>query len=353
VSPIDEAIRKMTILLVEDDEDTRALVEAQFSHRGFTGLSSAASGAEATELLRQGKVDLVLLDLMLPDVDGMEFLDKLVNEYGLPVVVATCRDDKRTQMHCLEFGAADYLIKPFDADILILKVEKILATIHLQERLESSRRRNQRLFLNILQVMAKTLEAKDPYTKYHSENVARYARMIGRKMGLDEKEIELLQIAGILHDFGKIGIKEGLLNKPGALEPDEYEIIKRHPMVASAILEPLEELEAVIAFIRHHHEFYNGQGYPAGLAADDIPLGARILMVADAFDAMRSKRSYREPRTREEAMEELKSCAGSQFDPKVVEAFLDALATEEQRFVRDRERRTAEAGGAEDAGGDS
>ena len=343
---VDAAIRKMKVLLVEDEADIRSLVSAQFEHRGFTGLAPAASAAEAIEHLRREMVDLVLLDLVLPDVDGLELLSKLVDEYVLPVVVVTCRDDKKTQMRALETGASDYLVKPFDADLLILKVEKLLATIHLQERLERSRRRNQRLFLNILQVMAKTLEAKDPYTKFHSENVARYARMIGRRMGLDDDEIELLQIAGILHDFGKIGLKEGLLNKPGALDADEYEIIKRHPLVASAILEPLEELESVIGYIRHHHEFYDGGGYPAGLAGEDIPLGARILMVADAFDAMMSERSYRPSKTKDEAIEELKSCSGAQFDPAVVVAFLEALESGGERGLRRRAERQSEASSA-------
>ncbi len=322
---IEETIREMHVLFIEDDSDIRELVASQFAHKGFVNFHTAKAGWEGINHLEMNGADLVLLDLLLPDVEGVELLDKIVSGMEIPVICVTCKDDKLTQLEALEAGASDYVVKPFDSDILILKVDKILTTVHLQDRLERSRRRNQRLFLNVLQVMAKTLEAKDPYTRYHSENVARYARMIGRRMGLESDELTLLQIAGILHDFGKIGIKEGLLNKPGALTPEEYEVVKRHPLVATAILEPIDELGAVIDYIRHHHEFFDGDGYPAGLTGDTIPLGARILMVADAYDAMISERSYREPKTKAGAVKELKRCAGTQFDPQVVAAFLDAL----------------------------
>jgi putative nucleotidyltransferase with HDIG domain len=176
--------------------------------------------------------------------------------------------------------------------------------------------------------MAKVLEAKDPYTKFHSENVAKFARKIAKSLGYSPQEVEMIQVAGILHDFGKIGVKEGVLNKVGHLTDKEFDAVKRHPVIAATILEPIEELSTIIADIRHHHEYYNGHGYPSGLKGEEIPLGARILQVADAFDAMTSQRSYHDPMDREEAIRELHRCAGSQFDPRIVDVFIKLLEGE-------------------------
>jgi len=268
---------------------------------------------------------MVLLDLMLPGASGEEVLHRIKKNFHIPVVVVTARSERESQLQLLEQGADDYIVKPFDGDILFLKVEKILTRFYLEEELRRVNRRNQRLFLNVLQVMAKVLEAKDPYTKFHSENVAKFARKIAKSMGYGAEDVELIQIAGILHDFGKIGVKEGVLNKVGHLTDKEFDAVKRHPVIAATILEPIEELNSVIADIRHHHEYYNGHGYPSGLKAEEIPLGARILQVADAFDAMTSQRSYHDPMTKEEAVRELRRCSGSQFDPRIVEVFVRIL----------------------------
>ncbi len=324
----------MRMLLVEDEEDALDLMARKFEFEGFTRVEGVATGEEALKRLAQARstgqsFSLVLLDLMLPGTSGEEVLHKIKKNYHIPVVVVTARSERESQRQLLEKGADDYIVKPFDSDILFLKVEKILTRFYLEEELRRLNRRNQRLFLNVLQVMAKVLEAKDPYTKFHSENVAKYARKIAKAMGYSPEEVELIQVAGILHDFGKIGVKEGVLNKVGHLTDKEFDAVKRHPVIAATILEPIEELNSIIADIRHHHEYYNGHGYPSGLRAEEIPLGARILQVADAYDAMTSQRSYHDPMTKDEARRELKRCSGSQFDPRIVEIFLKILEGEE------------------------
>ncbi len=333
MAEIERELRKMKILVVEDDEDALQLVSRKFEFEGFTRVEGAATGEDALKALGDARTagsafSMVLLDLMLPGASGEEVLHRIKKNYHIPVIVVTARSERESQLRLLEEGADDYIVKPFDGDILFLKVEKILSRYYLEEQLRRMERRNTRLFLNVLQVMAKVLEAKDPYTKFHSENVAKFARKIARAMGYSPQEVEMIQIAGILHDFGKIGVKEGVLNKVGHLTDKEFDAVKRHPVIAATILEPIEDLSSVIADIRHHHEYYNGHGYPSGLKGEEIPLGARILQVADAYDAMTSQRSYHDPMDRTEAIRELRRCAGSQFDPRIVEVFVKLLESD-------------------------
>ena len=330
MASVEQELKRLRMLIVEDEEDVLSLMARKFEFEGFSRVEGVPNGEEALKRLAQARssgqpFSMVLLDLMLPGASGEEVLHRIKKNFHIPVVVVTARSERESQLQLLEQGADDYIVKPFDGDILFLKVEKILTRFYLEEELRRVNRRNQRLFLNVLQVMAKVLEAKDPYTKFHSENVAKFARKIAKSMGYGAEDVELIQIAGILHDFGKIGVKEGVLNKVGHLTDKEFDAVKRHPVIAATILEPIEELNSVIADIRHHHEYYNGHGYPSGLKGEEIPLGARILQVADAYDAMTSQRSYHDPMDKGEAIRELRRCAGSQFDPRIVEVFVKLL----------------------------
>ncbi len=176
-----------------------------------------------------------------------------------------------------------------------------------------------------MKALAQAIEAKDPYTHGHSARVMEYAVQIAQKFGLPEEEIESLRYAAILHDIGKIGVRGIVLNNPNGLTGEEYDEIKKHPLVGEGIIKPIELLQPIKPFIRHHHEWYNGKGYPDGLSGKDIPLGARILAVADAYDAMKSDRPYRKALTEETAIQELKRGSGTQFEPKLVEVFLEIL----------------------------
>jgi putative nucleotidyltransferase with HDIG domain len=180
-------------------------------------------------------------------------------------------------------------------------------------------------YFEIVKALAQAIEAKDPYTHGHSARVMEYAVLIAQKLGLPEEEIESLRYAAILHDIGKIGVRGIVLNNPNGLTGEEYDEIKKHPVVGEGIIQPIELLQPIRPFIKHHHEWYNGKGYPDGLSGENIPLGARILAVADAYDAMKSDRPYRKALTEETAIQELKRGNGTQFDSKIVEIFLEIL----------------------------
>ena len=187
-------------------------------------------------------------------------------------------------------------------------------------------------YFEIVKALAQTIEAKDPYTHGHSARVMEYAVQIAQKLGLPEEEIESLRYAAILHDIGKIGVRGIILNNPNGLTVEEYDEVKRHPIIGENIITPIELLQPIRPLIRHHHEWYNGKGYPDGLSGENIPLGARILAVADAYDAMKSDRPYRKTLTEETAIQELKRGNKTQFDPKTVEVFLELL---KQNLSRD------------------
>ena len=329
-------IRERLILIVEDDHSSAAMLRRVLEQAGFTRMEVAGTGAEAMKRLVKGghsddaRASLVVLDIGLPDSDGITILQEVV-QLNIPVIVYTGTTEHEVVRRCYEAGAEEVFIKPGDIEIFLIKVKQVLVKDNLSKTCLRTTRRNQKLFLNILQVMAKTLEAKDSYTRFHSENVAKHSRQIARRMGFSDNEVELIQIAGILHDFGKIGVAEKILNKPGRLSPDETKSVQRHPAIASAILDPIEELGDVIEWIKHHHENFDGSGYPDGLAGGKIPLGARILQVADAFDAITSQRPYCDARTRDEAIAGMKRCAGRQFDPAVVGVFMEILQDEERR----------------------
>jgi len=255
----------------------------------------------------------------------------------------------------LDLGVYDYISRPIEAEKLFFLLKKgielhglIMANqrfsqglkernlalerqnILLAKRIEESTKNLTRLYedlrstyLRTIKVLAQAIEARDRYTRSHSENVAKIATAIAEEMGLTAKEVDILRQACELHDLGKIGIDDSILNKPTTLTAEEWEQIKRHPLTGAQILEPLTFLNEVVELVRQHHEHFDGSGYPEGRKGDDILLGARIIHLADAYEAMRSARAYRKvPLTKEEAIYEIKKNSGKQFDPRVVDAFL-------------------------------
>ncbi len=333
-----EELQDARILIVDQDKAARAALRAHLAESGYAAVDGVADPREAADRVaaaspRQRPYDLVVLALGEDPQAAADLPRGLLDALGdAPVVALSAADDPQAQLAPLRgFHVAECLPRGQDPHVLALRCERVLTRRVFDRCLSQQSRRNQRLFLNVLQVMAKVLEAKDPYTRFHSDNVARFARQIGRRLGFPAEHLDLLQIAGILHDFGKIGVSEAVLNKPGSLTEEEFASVRRHPLIASTILEPLEELRAIIADIRHHHERWDGGGYPDGLRGDEIPLGARILAVVDAFDAITSNRSYHEARTVQQGIDELQRCAGSQFCPEVVTEFLEVLEDNARR----------------------
>jgi HD-GYP domain-containing protein (c-di-GMP phosphodiesterase class II) len=256
--------------------------------------------------------------------------------------MATAVGETAAIVESMRLGAYDYLSKPFSSTDVVLSVRRALATRcmelelrdyheNLAQKVEEQAEKIRSSFLSSVAALAFALEAKDAYTIGHSQRVSELATTIGRQIGLPEETIEKTRIAGLVHDIGKIGVSESILNKPGRLTEDEYEQVKTHCAMAERILRPIIEDADTLSMVRHHHERYDGRGYPDGLRGEEIPVGARILAVADTYDAMTSERPYRKALDPETARLEIERSTWTQFDPGVVTAFVNiasARATE-------------------------
>lgn len=320
---------KKTKILVVDDEEKILELCTRVLHKDYQ-VETAGNGREALEKIAENYYDVILLDLKMPDVDGMELLKKLNEKnysHGEVVIVTGAVSTIEDIVEPIKSGASDILLKPFEITDLKLMIKRILERKRIKElrNVVPANIQFQKFFIEAIQVLVKTLEAKDKYTKEHSLNVAKYAVLIARNLRLSEEEIKIIEIAGYLHDLGKIGIDENILKKPGKLTSEEYEHVKKHPLITVEILEPIEEFREIIKFVKHHHERYDGTGYPDRLKGEEIPIGARILALADAYDAMLSDRPYRKARKKDEVINELKHEKGKQFDPKLVEKFLKVI----------------------------
>lgn len=338
-----KAIRAMRVLVVDSREEDRAAVSERLQHEGYEYVQACGSGEEAIRglsrsLAMRQPVDLVVLGLHLPDRPGIEAFEEIHSVFDVAIILLATPEERTLAMEGLARGADDYLPRPLNLGLLLLKSEKALTKRFLRRELRRSTSRNETLFLNVLSVMAKVLEAKDPYTRFHSENVSTLGSSVAREMGFQDDEVRRIGIAGILHDLGKMGIREAILKKAGPLDPEEREIVKRHPVIASTILDPIEQLQGAIGYIKYHHERVDGGGYPEGLKGEDIPLGARIIHTVEAYDTMTSRRSYSPARTTQEALDEIRSLSGAQFDPQVVEALTLVLKRRGQIAVKDQDR---------------
>lgn len=337
-----QAIKAMRVLVVAADDEIRLVVEEKLRREGFEKIVTASRGEEAVRLLSSGlasrePVDLVALSLGLQDRAGLDAFDEIRSVFDVATLLVSGREERALALEGLGRGADDYLVLPNDLDLLVLKAEKQLMRRFLRRELRRSTTRNETLFLNILAVMAKVIEAKDPYTRFHSEKVSSLSSAVAREMGFADDEVRRIGVAGILHDLGKMGIRESILKKPGPLEPEERAVVQRHPVIAAMILEPIEQLQGALGYIKYHHEHFDGTGYPEGLKAEQIPLGARIIHATEACDSMLSRRSYSAPKSIEEAVTELRRCSGTQFDPQVVEALITVLKHSGQLNTRDQE----------------
>ncbi len=282
-------------------------------HRVLT----AASGQEAVSIMAQEVPDLVLTDVMMPGMDGFELCRWVKNNPEtrfVPVVLVTALSGVEDRISGIESGADDFLTKPVNREELLARTRSLLRMKRAIDELEDTE--------NVIRALANAVEAKDMYTEQHTERVALYSVAIGQRMGLSAEDLKILRRAAFLHDVGKVAISETILRKPGPLSDAEMAIMREHPAMGERICQPLRSAAPLLSAIRHHHEFFDGRGYPDGLQGEQIPMFARILAVADSFDAMTSDRPYRQGMSWGQAIGILRTGSGSQWDPSVVDIFL-------------------------------
>jgi putative two-component system response regulator len=325
-------------LVVDDEPGVRRSLIRMLQAQGFTCFE-ASSGVEALDVLdRVGDVQLIVSDMRMPELDGIGLLEAVQRDFPeTSVILLSGMSETTTAVDCLHRGAADFLLKPISMNELQARVARVLekrALVlenryyqeNLERRVQEQAQRIQELFLQGVQMLARALEAKDAYTRGHSIRVSRYAVGTARCLGFCEGSVDSIRLGGELHDIGKIGTREAVLHKPGSLTAEEFRQISEHPILGERMLSPLaRELPEVLRIVRFHHERLDGRGFPDGLRGEKIPMEARIVAVADTFDAITTRRPYRDSRSPEEAVNELRRVAGTQLDPEAVEAFVAAF----------------------------
>jgi putative two-component system response regulator len=324
-------------LIVDDDAQVRQVLARVVATHGLSPIE-AGTGAEALAALeRGGEVPLCISDIYMPEMDGVTFLREALQRYpDMAIIMLTGVAEVTTAVECLKLGALDYISKPVMIEEVRVRLDKALEKRRLllenrfyqqslELRVHELDQRNRASLVNGVQMLVHALEAKDAYTSGHSSRVSRYALRTAVRFGFTDDALESIRLGGELHDIGKIGTREDILNKPGPLTPEEFDHVKAHAPLGERILAPfLATSPVVLRIVRSHHERIDGSGFPDALKGPEIALEARIVAVVDAFDAMTTNRAYRPLRPAAEAIEELRRYAGVQFDTEVVAAFLEA-----------------------------
>ena len=323
-----------TILVVDDEEFIRTLVRERLELSGYS-IGEASNGKDALAKLSAERYSVLLTDIRMPEMDGIALLKESASRYpDTAGIVMSAYAELDTAVAALKIGACDYITKPFNFDVLLITIENAIRKkaierqlqdyqLNLEKKVKEQTDLINSVYVRSIDALIKALEAKDFYTRGHSQRVTMYSVAIGKSMHLPEERIERLRQAAVLHDLGKIGIREDIMNKPGKLTEEEFKEITLHPEVATRILEPIPFFRPVLPSILHHHERFDGKGYPAGLAGKAIPLESRIMAIADTFDAMTSTRAYRNALSLEAANVEILRCSGAQFDPEIVPVFME------------------------------
>ncbi|MBQ9700762.1 MAG: diguanylate cyclase [Lachnospiraceae bacterium] len=326
-----------SIMVVDDSPTNLKFVESVLKDE--FKLTMVKSGEKALQYLSKNPVDLVLLDILMPEMDGYqtyEGIKQLELNHDVPVVFLTADVEVDNEIKGLEMGAVDFIRKPFVPEVMLNRIRRILRMEDLNNSLEELNKSLERrvkektnqveqLSFEIISTIASMIEAKDSYTKGHSVRVAEYSALLAGKLGWKEEDIQNLRYIALLHDIGKVGIPDNVLNKPTKLTEEEFSIIKSHTTIGGDILKDIESIMYVDSGAKYHHERYDGRGYPCGLVGEHIPLVARVICIADAYDAMSSKRVYRDSLPPDVIRNELAGGRGTQFDPLMLDAFLQLL----------------------------
>ncbi len=305
------------ILIVDDNEALREALHEMLSLEGFVVLS-AGNGHEALNHMNCVTPNLIISDITMPEMDGYEFFDTVRAQPGwlsIPFIFLTARGGKKDVMNGKGLGAEDYLVKPIHRDELLTAVR---SKLNRSNQLRMARLRE--AYESTLTMLANAIEVRDPYTRGHVERVRDYALMLAREIGLKQPQLDSLRFGAILHDIGKIHIRDVILRKSDTLDGQEWEWMRQHPTIGAEMVRDIPYLQPAIPVILHHHEYWDGSGYPGQLAGEEIPLIARIVVVADSFDAMTTDRTYQPAKSLEAAMEEILENAGVKYDPAVVAA---------------------------------
>jgi len=323
------------ILVIDDNPEVLKLMKMLLSDE--FDLEMTTSAEKGLSLVKEKSPDLILCDVMMPGMDGHAFSRAVKADEAMkhiPIVLVTARTGAEMLAQGIQAGADDYISKPFDSVELKARIRSLLRFREVESQLALANRnlkmrtsdlgdQQRSLFLSTVKSLVSAIDAKDEYTRHHSTRVTEFTLKIAAKMNFSEKELGDLELAALLHDVGKIAVPENILNKPGKLTDQEFALIKEHPARGESILRPVIELKNIAHVVRAHHEHYDGNGYPDGLKGREIPLGARIMAVADTYDSITSERPYRKAASHRYAVKEIIRCSGSQFDPEVVEHFLE------------------------------
>ena len=334
----------VAVLVVDDEDPIRNALKKFLTQQQFE-VYTAASGDEALAQLKRHRIALMLCDIRMPGTSGVDLVPHALEaEPDLAILMLSAVNDATSAALCMQRGAMDNLTKPVELADLGRAVQRALKRRDMQlenrqlsswlkeevttrtAELHRERMRLERISTATLEALVNALEAKDPYLRGHSARVADLAATIASQMELGDEEVEQVRVAGRLHDIGKIGTRESVMEKQGPLSPEEYDHVKQHVIIGSQILAPLHHLGPVISFVRSHHERWDGSGYPDGLKGEDIPVGARVIGAAEVYDALTTSRPYQDKLTAEQAVEHMADLAGKVLDPKVYEALASVVS---------------------------
>ncbi len=310
------------ILIAEDDHANRALLTRLLERAGYRAIA-VGDGRDALRAAMEEAPDLILLDIGLPGLSGLDVCRRLRADHrtmALPIILVTGQTTSRDVVAGLDAGADDFVRKPYDQTELMARVRSVLRLAHATAEVVGAHA--------VIAALANAVEAKDATTEQHCQRLAGLAHELGVKAGLDPAALKGVVFGALLHDIGKIGISDAILTKPAPLTPEEWRAMRLHPIIGERICEPLATAAQFAPIVRHHHERWDGGGYPDGLRAEAIPMGARIVGLVDSYDAIVHDRPYRPARDIHSAMAEIRREAGGQFDPELVRLFLPILERE-------------------------
>lgn len=330
------------IIAVDDNVTNLKMVERVLKDK--YKLVLVKSGEKALTYLENNLVDLILLDIVMPEMDGFQVFENIKqldnSNNSVPVVFLTADTEVGSEVKGLNMGAMDFIKKPFIPEVMLNRIENILELSELMKDLEhkvqEKTRQIEQISFETIATIASMIEAKDSYTKGHSVRVSEYSARLAKELGWSEDKIGNLRYVALLHDIGKVGIPDSVLNKPGKLNEIEFSVIKSHTSIGGDILNDIKTIAGVSLGAKYHHERYDGKGYPTGVAGEDIPEIARIICIADAYDAMNSKRIYRDNLSKDEIYSQLENGKGTQFDPKFTDLFLKLL-DEDKLVIEDED----------------